>query len=147
MPDENKLTIDELGRQMKEGFYDVHQKMQEGFKKVDEKFGEVNEKFGGMDKKFDEMNERFDELALMTKKGFDEVSNNFKAVNIRLDAIEKRLDHIEGDIAALKMRMDSVEEILDKIDRITLVDYRRRIEYLETEVRRLKEMVVSKQAA
>ncbi len=136
MSDDNKLTIDDLALQMKQGFDNVDkkfddfdQKMKQGFDNVDKKFDDVNQK----------IQEQSDEIGIMVKQGFDEVSGQFKVVNARLDSIE-------DDIAAIKQRLDVIEEMLDKIDRLTLVDYRRRIEYLEGEVRQLKKVVLLRQA-
>lgn len=134
MSEDIKNSIDHLGQKMKEGFDKVQDEfgkvrteMSEGFDKVQDEFGKVRT----------EMSDGFDEMGIMIKESFDETYK-------RLDSIESRLNAIEADIAALKMRMDAVEEALDKIDRLTLIDYRRRIEYVEQEVRRLKQAVALK---
>jgi chromosome segregation ATPase len=131
MPEEQKITtIDELGKEMREGFSRLDKRL-DG---VDKRSDGVDARLDGMDKKIED---GFEEIAVMVKEGFNDVTSSIREML-------KRLDVLEREIAAIKQRLDIIEEKLDAIERLSLIDHRRRIEYLEAEVRHLKEIVSSR---
>jgi len=74
-----------------------------------------------------------DGLAAMVKYGFDGVDKRFDAVDKRLDGIDKRLDGIDK-------RLDKIEGELDNIKHLILSEHKRRIQGLEQEVYKIKEL-------
>jgi hypothetical protein len=64
-----------------------------------------------------------DTLAGMINRGFEGIGRSFEAVDKRFDAVDTRLDRIE---------------------RLVLVDHKRRIERLEMEMKELKDMLAVK---
>lgn len=76
-------------------------------------------------------------LARMIKVGFDDVDKQFQGIDGRLDKIDDCLDSIDG-------RLDKIDGRLDKIENLILTDHRHRLEYLELEVQRMKDLFAFK---
>jgi len=80
-----------------------------------------------------------EDLAQMVQKGFMETAKKidmdlqFKVVNQRLKAVEERLSRVEK-------RLSHVEERLDRVENILMIDRRRKMERLTTEMKDLKEL-------
>ena len=67
-----------------------------------------------------------DTLAAMVQRGFSEVAKK-RDVDKRFDAIDKRFD--------------AVDDRLDRIEKLMLVDHKRRIERLEEQVKDLRDLL------
>ncbi len=78
-----------------------------------------------------------DDLAGMIKSGFDDVDKCFEQVDKRFTGIENRLDGID-------LRLDGIDERLGRIENLILTDHRHRLEYLELELHRMKDMFAFK---
>ena len=70
-----------------------------------------------------------DALAAMVQRGFGEVAKKHD-VDKRFDAIDKRFD--------------AVDDRLDRIEKLMLVDHKRRIERLEEQVKDLRDLLAIK---
>ena len=68
-----------------------------------------------------------DDLAEMVKQGFGSVDEQF---------IDFRKDVDEG--------FDEVQERFDRIEKLILADHKQRIEHLEVEVKKLKDLLIFK---
>lgn len=64
-----------------------------------------------------------DDLAGMVKRGFDEMSTRFAAVDERFNRVDKRFDRLEN---------------------LILPDHQRRIEHLEVDMKRMKDIFALK---
>jgi len=69
-------------------------------------------------KKIDRLDQNIDALAIITKKGFDQVDKRF-------DILEKRLNILEAQHEEIKLRLDSVAH------RFELIALSKRVEFLE----------------
>lgn len=58
---------------------------------------------------------QLDELARTTKKGFDEVSEQFHAVNGRLDGHDRRFDGIDRRIDAMAQDVGEILSVVKKL--------------------------------
>jgi len=76
-----------------------------------------------------------DDLALMIKKGFDEVDNRFKEmriyVDIRFAAIERRFDAIEKRLDILEAKFDAFEARHEALEKVVIKDHAPRLIRLE----------------
>jgi tetrahydromethanopterin S-methyltransferase subunit G len=76
-----------------------------------------------------------EDLALMVKKGFDEVykvmNKRFDEVDKRFEAVEKRLDAIELHLDTMDKRLDHIEAKLESIDSVVFKDHAVRIRRVE----------------
>ena len=69
-------------------------------------------------------------LAVMISRGFEGVDRRFEDVDGRFDAVDKRFDGVDAR--------------LDRIEKLILVDHKRRIERLEVEMKDLKDLLAVK---
>lgn len=69
------------------------------------------------------VDQKIDDLATMIKSGFDDVDKRFDDVDKRFDQVDKRFDRLEN---------------------LILTDHRHRLEYLELEIQRMKDMFAFK---
>jgi len=60
--------------------------------------------------------EEVDGLALITKKGFDEVAERFDNLEGRFDNLEGRFDNLEGRFDNLEGRFDNLEGRFDNLE-------------------------------
>ena len=75
-----------------------------------------------------------DDLAGMIKTGFDEAGRELKDFRTEVD---KRFEQVDK-------RFEQVDKRFDRIENLTVTDHRHRLEYLELEVQRIKDMFAFK---
>lgn len=75
-------------------------------------------------------NTTIDDLAVMVQKGFN--------------GVDERFDGVDDKFEGMNKRFDIIEDKLESIEKLILVDHKRRIERLETEVRELKDLFAMK---
>ncbi len=67
-----------------------------------------------------------DDLARMVKQGFD--------------GVDKRFDLVDGRFCDIDTRFDEVNQRLDRMEKLVLPDHQRRIEHLEIDMKRMKDI-------
>lgn len=67
-----------------------------------------------------------DDLAVMVKYGFDGVDNRFNEVDKRFNEVDKRFD--------------KMDKRFDRIEHLMLSEHKQRIEHLEREVQKIKDI-------
>ncbi len=84
-----------------------------------------------------------DDLALMIKKGFDEVGEKFSKVDTRLATIEKHLAHVETGLTNVETRLSTVEKRLTKVEErfSILADH---VDSLDADVKIMKRVITNK---
>ena len=75
-----------------------------------------------------------DDLAGMIKTGFDEAGKELKDFRVEVD---ERFEQVDK-------RFEQVDKRFDRIENLTVTDHRHRLEYLELEVQRIKDMFAFK---
>lgn len=53
-----------------------------------------------------------DNLALITKRGFDDVDKRFEAVDRQFEAVGKRFESVDGQLKTIDMQFDEIKVIL-----------------------------------
>ena len=74
-----------------------------------------------------------DDLAVMVQKGFQETAKGFEETAKKVDMDER--------FNAVDKRFDKIEVRLERIEKIVLLNHRERIETLEMEIKKLKDLL------
>ncbi len=71
------------------------------------------------------------ELARMISRGFAGVDERFEQIDKRFEQVDKRFEQVDK-------RFDEMDARFDKIEKIVLIDYKHRLEQVESDMRLLK---------
>ena len=72
-----------------------------------------------------------DDLAVMVKKGFDEMDRRFAESDKRFDRIESRMDKFEVRFDIIETKLDVLEEKFDNLSDVVTKNHSVRIKRLE----------------
>jgi len=84
-----------------------------------------------------------DDLARMVQKGFDDTSKKIE-VDKLFNKVDKRFNDVKNRFVGVNRRFDAIDDRLDRIEKLILSDHKKRIEKLEIEVNKLKELLTVK---
>ena len=82
-----------------------------------------------------------DDLAGMIKTGFDEAGKELKDFRVEVD---ERFEQVDKRFEQVDKRFEQVDKRFYRIQNLTVTDHRHRLEYLELEVQRIKDMFAFK---
>lgn len=72
-----------------------------------------------------------DDLAVMVKKGFDEIGGNFNSLKREFNDLKSEVIKIRADILDIKERLENLEKITLKHYNFEIQDLKRRVKHLE----------------
>lgn len=72
-----------------------------------------------------------DELAVMVKRGFDEMGEKFSSLASEFSDLKREVIKIRADIADLKERLENLEKVTLKHYNFEIQELKRRVKHLE----------------
>jgi len=91
-----------------------------------------------IDRRFDNVDKKFE----LVDKKLEQTDKRLEQVDKRLELLDKKINkEISALAGMINRRFDDSDKKIDKIENIIVLDYRRRIERLEFDVKILKDVL------